>query len=43
MRENIGFTNDFKLDLINPECISKIINHLDTSKATQQNDIPTKL
>ena len=29
--------------MINPECISKIINHLDTSKATQQGDIPTKI
>ena len=29
--------------MINPECISKIINDLDTSKATQQGDIPTKI
>ena len=29
--------------MINPECISKIINHLDTSKAAQQSDIPTKI
>ena len=29
--------------MINPECISKIINNLDTSKATQQGDIPTKI
>ena len=26
----------------NPKCISKIINNLDTSKATQKGDIPTK-
>ena len=43
IRENIDNTNDFSFDLINPECISKIINNLDTSKATQQGDIPTKL
>ena len=30
-------------DLINPECMSKIINNLDTSKATQQGNIPTKI
>ena len=29
--------------MISPECISKIINNLDTSKATQQGDIPTKM
>ena len=29
--------------MINPECISKIIYNLDTSKATQQGDIPTKI
>ena len=29
--------------MINPECISKIINNLDTLKATQQGDIPTKI
>ena len=29
--------------MINPDCISKIINNLDTSKATQQGDIPTKI
>ena len=29
--------------MINPESISKIINNLDTSKATQQGDIPTKI
>ena len=28
--------------MINPEYISKITNDLDTSKATQQGDIPTK-
>ena len=29
--------------MINPECISKIKNNLDTSKATQQGDIPTRI
>ena len=29
--------------MINPEYISKIINNLDTSKTTQQGDIPTKI
>ena len=29
--------------MINPEFISKIINNLDTSKTTQQVDIPTKI
>ena len=29
--------------MINPECRSKIINNLDTSKARQQGDIPTKI
>ena len=29
--------------MINPEFISKIINNLDTSKATQQGDAPTKI
>ena len=43
IRENIDATNNFSFDLINPECISKIINNLDTSKATQQVDIPTKI
>ena len=40
--ENIDTTNNFSVDLINPECISKILNNLDTSKATQQGDISTK-
>ena len=31
------------LNLINPECISKIINNLHTSKATQQGSIPTEI
>ena len=35
IRENIDTTNNFSFDLINPECIRKIINNLDTSKATQ--------
>ena len=43
IRENIDTTKNFSFDLINPECISKIINNLDTSKATQQGDIPTKI
>ena len=42
-RENIDATKNFSFDLINPECMSKIINNLDTSKATQQGDIPTKI
>ena len=42
IRENIGTTNIFSFDFINPEYISKIINNLDTSKATQQGNIPTK-
>ena len=36
IRENIGTTNNFSFDLINPECIRKIINNLDTSKATSR-------
>ena len=32
IRENIDTTNNFSFDLINPECISKIINNLDSSK-----------
>ena len=43
IRENIDTTNNFPFELINLECISKIINNLDTSKATQQGDIPTKI
>ena len=43
IRENIDTISNFSFDLINPECISKIINNLDTSKATQQGDIPTKI
>ena len=30
IRENIDTTKNFSFDLINPECISKIINNLDT-------------
>ena len=41
--ENIDTINNFFFDLINPECISKIINNLDSSKATQQVDIPTNI
>ena len=29
--------------MINAECISKIINNLNRSKAAQQGDIPTKI
>ena len=43
MQENIDTTNNFSFDLINLEYISKIINNLDTSEATQQGDISTKL
>ena len=43
IRENIDTTNNFSFDLINPECISKILNNLDASKATQEGDIPTKI
>ena len=43
IRENIDTTNKFSFDLINLEYISKIINNLDTSEATQQGDISTKL
>ena len=43
IRENIDTTNNFSFKLINPEYISKIINNLDTSKAQQQGDIPTKI
>ena len=39
----IDTTNNFSFDLINPECIKKIINNLDSSKATQQGDIPAKV
>ena len=42
IRENIDTTDEFPVDFINPECVSKIINNLDTSKATQQGNIPTK-
>ena len=42
-RENIDTTNNFSFELINPECISKIINNLDTSKTAQHGDIPTRI
>ena len=29
--------------MINPECISKIINNLDTSKGTQLGNVPTNI
>ena len=43
MLKNVDTTNNFSFDLINPECISKIMNNLDTSKDTQQGDISTKM
>ena len=43
MLKNVDTTNNFSFDLINPECISKIINNLDTSKDTQQGDISAKI
>ena len=43
IRENIDTTNYFSFHLINSECISKIINKLDTSKATQRGDFQQKL
>ena len=43
MLKNVDTTNNFSFGLINPECISKIINNLDTSKDTQQGDISTKM
>ena len=43
IRDNIDTTNKFSFDLINPGCISKIINNLDTSRATQQGNIPAKV
>ena len=41
--KEFGITSCSTRSLINPECISKIINDLDTSNATQQGDIPTKI
>ena len=41
--ENVDTTNNFSFDLINPACISKIINNLDTSKDANQGDIPAKI
>ena len=43
IQENINSTNNFSFDLIDLECISKFINNLDTSKATQPGDVPTKI
>ena len=43
IRENIDTTNNFSFDLINPECINKTIDNSDTSKTTQQGDIPTEI
>ena len=43
MLKNVDTTNNFSFDLINPECISKIINNLDTSKDANQGDIPAKI
>ena len=41
--KNVDTTNNFSFDLINPACISKIINNLDTSKDGNQGDIPAKI
>ena len=41
--ENIDTTNNFSFDLINPGSITKIINNLDTSKATETGHFPTKI
>ena len=35
IQENIGTANNLFFELINPECIRKITNNLDASKATQ--------
>ena len=43
IRENIDTTNTFSFDLTSSESMSTIINNLDTSKATEQVDIPIKL
>ena len=43
IRGNIDTASNFSFELINPECIKKIINNLDTSKATRQGDLPTKI
>ena len=43
IQKNIDTNNNFSFELINHECISKITNDLDTSKATQQDDTPTKI
>ena len=40
--ENKDSINVFTFDLINPECMSKIINNLDILEATQHGDIPRK-
>ena len=42
IRENKDSINVFTFDLINPECMSKIINNLDILEATQHGDIPRK-
>ena len=41
--KNVDTTSNFSFDLINPECISRIINSLDTSKDAKQGDIPAKI
>ena len=38
IQKNIDSNNNFPLDLVNPECISKI-----THQVTQQGNIPTKI
>ena len=35
IHENTDVTNNLSFELINPECISEIINNFDTSKPTQ--------
>ena len=41
--ENIDTIHHLSFELINPGCMSKIINNLDRSKTTQQGHIPTKI
>ena len=43
IQENIDPCRKFSFDKVNAEYISKIIDNLDTSKASQQGDIPTHI
>ena len=43
IQENIDASLKFSFNKVSAEYISKIINNLDTSKASQQDDIPTKI